>query len=975
MNAVEQEIRFLQHHLQQHTAPPEGLLFLNELAQTCPDGTEAGILRLDALFKKLRENGVTLDMLLAKQDGRNFILTVAGILIDHIACAADQVPEWFHFDKLKTHTNQPGLPELFANSIAAVFQETVCLPLSAVEHTLQHKQTFEEYCRDTAYLIRKAEKVDLLEDADTVCKNFLKKVRSGRLADSETAFYQEFQSVQFDYSLDSLEQADHALAAVKTRYRLGSDNYEKFIGRRDVQTFLMLLGCYTGMTAARLAQETVQWFNRRQMQPPLPESRFAYRIEHNQIMVLADGVCRLPVLTVSNFLFDLTDSYPKSCRRFASDILAANRGRIISYPQNISSDLKLPQDWAEAGTVSGQLAAWNMMDARNGGTVMPMSVKYDAASRQNTIIRHILKSADAVSVLHQNMEENPLKQPYAVLTEDAFANLPTGRTHAVSVMLRVYTEPKLDLKWLVPYRPAEDPRGFVIYPLANCQPDIPSDWLAALAKAFYEGAKSVISPAHNRDLWSVYAVGEQDVFAAQPPAAVETVTGFDRKTSKITLLRGRQSGADNVMLRHLDLSAAIGRLQPHQRSYLQIPVPAQFRRRELLDQIDAMPVLYQKGKTVWAAVVQTDSDLFSPEGEVLCTGEVVFDPSGEASVEELLEARAKLFALKNTKPKNPEARRYAEHLSDETGCLFRFPYPESLGGKPFVCSSVLLPRGHLPNGMLSLFILPIVCHPDTDGRIMLLPARFWPKAFYEDWLDEAAKLHGQSYDMMPVLQQREESGPDTRDNLQPPLNRLFPDHEQQILAWKKQKQKPQQQTVRQHTTAGLSDQIYFIEERPKPKSRPVFKLLFIAAALLYLGYQWSSPSQTRTAPAARQTAASDSRTAVPSAKKDTDAETDIPPMPLPQLLETIRQQMPYTFRKNPTLQAFDIQTDNGRITVSISAPAVISIETGQTLFCTDPLFETLLETPAPVTLVFHKNTGKQPHWYDIPVKAEKCRQP
>jgi hypothetical protein len=67
------------------------------------------------------------------------------------------------------------------------------------------------------------------------------------------------------------------------------------------------------------------------------------------------------------------------------------------------------------------------------------------------------------------MDQNPDKAPYQVLSFDGYANLPTGRTDAMTVELRVYradrgrSDAEFRMTVACPYRHARDAQGFAIY--------------------------------------------------------------------------------------------------------------------------------------------------------------------------------------------------------------------------------------------------------------------------------------------------------------------------------------------------------------------------------------------------------------------------------------------------------------------------------------------------------------------------------
>lgn len=154
--------------------------------------------------------------------------------------------------------------------------------------------------------------------------------------------------------------------------------------------------------------------------------------------------------------------------------------------------------------------------------------------------------------------------------------------------------------------------------------------------------------------------------------------------------------------------------------YLQILPPAWVLDDPLYAQLDALGKLYRQGRTVWAAVAWCDQRLTSG-GEEAHAAEIVFDPTGSTDIATLVKIADKLAAAREGQPETRSAR------------LVR-PIPPKITTLPLQTAHLLIWRPHLPNGILSERILPVLTDDACDA-VAQLPARYWMQnAFYQGWL-------------------------------------------------------------------------------------------------------------------------------------------------------------------------------------------------------------------------------------------------
>ena len=106
----------------------------------------------------------------------------------------------------------------------------------------------------------------------------------------------------------------------------------------------------------------------------------------------------------------------------------------------------------------------------------------------------------------------------------------------------------------------------------------------------------------------------------------------------------------------------------------------------------------------------------------------------EHPVARMLEVARRIFSLKNTQPEDPDEARFARMVSYELGRDFRVTVPEKLsGGLDLTYTTIMVHRRHLPEGRLAVPYFPLLIHPESRAA-MILPARFWPDDFLEEWV-------------------------------------------------------------------------------------------------------------------------------------------------------------------------------------------------------------------------------------------------
>lgn len=174
---------------------------------------------------------------------------------------------------------------------------------------------------------------------------------------------------------------------------------------------------------------------------------------------------------------------------------------------------------------------------------------------------------------------------------------------------------------------------------------------------------------------------------------------------------------------------------PLERLYLRVRPPGWCKTDDLLAVFRDRGKLLGEGDIVPAVLVQANAALFE-RGADDAPANVIYttDAEAEQPVARMLEVARRIFALKDTKPEDPDEARFARMVSYELGRDFRVTVPDRLsGGLDLTYTTIMVHRRHLPEGRLAVPYFPLLIHPESRAA-MILPARYWPDDFLDEWV-------------------------------------------------------------------------------------------------------------------------------------------------------------------------------------------------------------------------------------------------
>lgn len=824
-----QQVNTLLYYLQTKQTPPFEILFWENLQKIDFDYSANSLQRMSQFFAAMAKRHIQLPQLLAHQSGQALVVALAAYIADYLAKTTGQAIAWYDYDTMSAQRAQQNkypihsqLPvDFYASLTARIGHKVYCQPLKLLPDLLQGKDVLPQFIAQMTQTVYQQSQVNLLQSPEAVCQGYLAKVKTGKLQDDAIAFSSYLAAVNFDHSRDSLVQIDEALSAIQQAFGFTQADYLEFLQDASRQAFCYLLGFYIGVTSSRLANAPVRWVSFAQMYDSLGEA-FAECLEHSFVLLFEDCY-RTPMLVVTNRLFGLASNFPTTAAEFADIVQRQNAGHLAVYPyQNaVSATADLPAPWTSAMQAAGGLVASVLSRLSQGQPIVPCV--YQAHRSDNTggdltafnpFNIKLLSPSDTdldtvtatdtdidtlIDSLYQTLHQNPQLAPIIVGCFDSYTNLPMGRTEGIVIEIWVYENPRLQLQLVLPYQSANDWHSLKIYPLVShqngAQTALTSEQIAALTTHFYQALLSTPSTQNNavKTLWQDAYVNQLDSWVLPPKDQriqqqnAQLVTHFDFALLPILDNQPTVNMAafdyTSIDWRGFDLAKHILQTSHHEQSYLQVYVSDNLIKDELYRQVEATEDLYRYGKVVWGVVIKSDAALTEPMSEeerdtpfanhrVSCA-DILFDPSGQARVEDLQAKASQLMDAVSTvnQPPNatPDVAFYQLHCQDDTSRVFNLAYPASIAATDYRITTSWIWRRHLPNGMLSNSVVPIIIHTNAyqnkaeQGEIMVLPSQLWDKAYYHYWLSLAYEQFGQDYDLLPYIQWQQKYAQDSTD--------------------------------------------------------------------------------------------------------------------------------------------------------------------------------------------------------------------
>lgn len=171
-------------------------------------------------------------------------------------------------------------------------------------------------------------------------------------------------------------------------------------------------------------------------------------------------------------------------------------------------------------------------------------------------------------------------------------------------------------------------------------------------------------------------------------------------------------------------------------SYLTVQRPNWCREDEPLSRFfTGQRRLTERGEVVWGHVVQANSLLYK-RSRHNCPGEVVYclDPRVSFGPDDLASIARSLYMLKGVPCDASELQFISDYLANERKRVFGLEVPKQISPSvPCAITTVYFERRHLPDGVLSSTVFPLLVSPTQPRIAMVLPSRYWPEELCGMW--------------------------------------------------------------------------------------------------------------------------------------------------------------------------------------------------------------------------------------------------
>jgi hypothetical protein len=672
----------------------------------------------------------------------------------------------------------------FSQSIIAEINGKIFQPLALIIKSLSYKTPNKNsflYIKFSAQQLK--DSLDI-NDWSYIC---VEKLRRHEMVFGGNYYHEALKEIDFDDSLASIQKIDALLMVIAHQEAFDEEGFEKyFLAIPEKKNFLILIAFYLVVVIAKKIHPFFRWCDY-EMLVQITENENLENDFYNHLCLHINGDIIKPLtllkgalvqesqqgLVLFRFVDFVTEKYKLSLLE-----------QVSSTVQEKVIDISLPELWKKAASLAGYLAGMGALYLHDGGhlptTLLPIVINADGEVDRLTI-NNLSFIEDSVRHGLTLLEENPKSHPIQLLMYDVYLNLPSRRTDAICIDIRVYShEQPLQLKFNIPYHKKTDVTPFRLEPL------VVNKHYYVMTHKYQEEAKALLAALFYKEafkfeseitgpLWQRFF---EDIVVDTVDTQLLTTEELSVFYKKIeVLLYGNELKANPFI--DIDIMSHISELPLKYRPYLQIVPDWLTEKDELYRQIIAMPSLYKKGKVVWGVLIQANKMMFDSNETANCPGEVLFDPTGQTDIQTLRELAHKLFLLKNTTPTELDQLQYAQHITNELTRIFNMLYPQSIATLPLRVSSIWFWRLHLPNGALSLGYFPVLVCEEGDGEVMVLPSYFWPLKFKKTWIESAIEANGSFVD----LEKSVFAGLDRGDffsqrDLQPPLSLLFEKQQQ-----------------------------------------------------------------------------------------------------------------------------------------------------------------------------------------------------
>ena len=256
-------------------------------------------------------------------------------------------------------------------------------------------------------------------------------------------------------------------------------------------------------------------------------------------------------------------------------------------------------------------------------------------------------------------------------------------------------------------------------------------WYSALQCETRYPEKGAIAPGPAMSLIGIFNEGEEGGGQRFPPVALIVERLFGKKDSRgfRMALKAMWNNAHKSRPWQLNdqwpMIKSMFATAPT--NYLSLMTPSWTDNDPMGLWYQAFPKLFQNGRLVWGALVQANGAMWGA-GDFDAPGEVLYDPRGLITNDELSELASRLYQVKHCRIHDPRVAFFSDYLTHERTRSIAARLPYSLSSGDLCCSSLMFIRKHLLGGRLQSRHVPLLIHDEHPGVVTVLPVRFWTES-------------------------------------------------------------------------------------------------------------------------------------------------------------------------------------------------------------------------------------------------------
>ncbi len=147
--------------------------------------------------------------------------------------------------------------------------------------------------------------------------------------------------------------------------------------------------------------------------------------------------------------------------------------------------------------------------------------------------------------------------------------------------------------------------------------------------------------------------------------------------------------------------------------------------------------VFEQGRLTWGHIVQVNRLMFE-KSEHNCPGEVLIwhDRAHPFDADAFALAAHNLFELKGTSEElvDGEEKAFAAQLENERARGYGARIPARIAhGLDLRASTIFFQRRHIPNGIITASLFPILYLEESPMVAVMVPSKFWPKELLRAW--------------------------------------------------------------------------------------------------------------------------------------------------------------------------------------------------------------------------------------------------